>query len=383
MKKSNPVTRWLWWFSLVAAAILLFNSSKGEQGAVAMLTNFLGIFTPFIIAFIITFLLYAPCNMLEGWIQKGKGRFWKKAARPIAITVCYLVFLAILAGVLGLLLPELYTACVGLIKNLPDYYAKVSAWLNTAMADGGFLNRFELAETVQGVYNELYAWVVSLANTDTLVSAFKGVVSVTASLFDVIMAFIISVYMLSERESLLAAVKALVGAVFGDKIKNTAALYAHKTADIFYNYLYGALIDALVVAVIMSVGFLLFGLPKAILLGCLVGILNFVPYFGAIVGGCIAVVVALFNGNIYTAIGVLVYVVVMQQLDGNILQPKIVGSTVGMRPIYVLLAITVGGGIFGFGGILIGVPVLAVIKMLLNDFIGYRQAKALKKSEEQ
>ncbi len=358
----------------MATAILLFNSPKGEQGFAAVVTNFLGIFTPFIIAFVITFLLYAPCNALEGWIKRGKGRFWKAAARPVSITVCFLVFLAILAGVLGLLLPELYTACVGLVKNLPTYYATATEWLNTAMAEGGFLDRFNLADSVRSIYDELYQWIVSLANTDTLVSAFKGVASVTASLVDIIMGLIISIYMLSERESLLAAVKALVGAAFGEKVKSTLALYAHKTASIFYNYLYGALIDALVVAVLMSVGFLLFGLPKAILLGCLVGILNFIPYFGAIVGGCIAVVVALFSGNIYTAIGVLIYVIVMQQLDGNILQPKIVGSTVGMRPIYVLLAITVGGGIFGFGGILIGVPVLAVIKMLLNDFIAYRKA---------
>ncbi len=347
MKKSNPVTRWLWWFSLMATAILLFNSPKGEQGFAAIVSNFLGIFTPFIIAFIITFLLYAPCKALEGWIKGGKGRFWKVAARPISITVCFLVFLAIVAGVLGLLLPELYTACIGLVKNLPAYYTKATEWMNAAMAEGGFLHRFDLAESVRNMYDAAYQWLVSLANTDTLVSAFRGVASVTASLVDIIMGLIISIYMLSERESLLAAVKALIGATFGEKVKRTLALYAHKTASIFYNYLYGALIDALVVAVIMSIGFLLFGLPKAVLLGCLVGLLNFVPYFGAIVGGLIAALVALFSGNIYTAIGVSVYVLVMQQLDGNILQPKIVGSSVGMRPIYVLLAITVGGGIFG------------------------------------
>lgn len=198
----------------------------------------------------------------------------------------------------------------------------------------------------------------------------------TASLFDAVMAVIISIYMLNEREALLAAVKSLVGAAFGRKVQASAALYAHKTAAIFYNYLYGALIDAAVVAVIMSIGFLLFGLPSAVLLGCIVGLLNFIPYFGAIIGGCIAVAVALFNGNIYTAIGVLIYVVVMQQLDGNILQPKIVGSTVGMRPVYVLLAITVGGGLFGFGGMLISVPVMAVIKMLVTDFIAYRKKQA-------
>lgn len=373
MKKSNPVTRWLWWFSLMAAAILLFNTSNGEQGFLAAVTNFIGIFTPFIIAFVITFLLYAPCNKLEGWIKKGKAHFWQKAARPLSVAACFIAFIALLAGALGLLAPALYSACLSLINNLPTYYAQASGWLDAALADGGFFARFGLSDTVRGLYDELYAWVLSLANTNTLFSAFKGVMSVTASLFDIVMALIISIYMLSERESLMQAVKSIVGAVFNKKVQASSALYAHKTAAIFYNYLYGALIDAVVVAVIMSVGFALFGLPKAVLLGCLVGLLNFIPYFGAIIGGCIAVVVALFSGNIYTAIGVLIYVVVMQQLDGNILQPKIVGSTVGMRPIYVLLAITVGGGLFGFGGMLISVPVLAVIKMLLTDFIAYRK----------
>lgn len=378
LKKSNPVSRWFWWFSLIAASILLFNTSKGEQGFFAAVGSFVGILTPFIIAFIITFLLHAPCNLLEKWIKKGKAKFWQKAARPIAVAVCFITFIALLAGVVGLLVPSLYNACASLIKNLPTYYAQANGWLDAALAEGGLLARFNMADTVKGLYEELYAWVLSLANTNTLVSAFKGVMSVTSSLFDVIMALIISVYMLGSRESLLGAVKSLVGAAFGDKVLKTCSLYAHKTAAIFYNYLYGALIDAVVVAVIMSVGFALFGLPKAVLLGCLVGLLNFIPYFGAIIGGCIAVVVALFSGNIYTAIGVLVYVVVMQQLDGNILQPKIVGSTVGMRAIYVLLAITVGGGLFGFGGMLISVPVLAVIKMLLTDFIAYRKKQTEK-----
>ncbi len=376
LKKGNPISRWLWWFSLIAASILLFNTSKGEQGFLAAFTDFVGIFTPFIIAFIITFLLYAPCNMLERLIKKGKWRFWQKAARPLAVAGCFIAFLALLAGVVGLLVPALYNACASLVKNLPAYYEQANGWLDNALADGGFFHRFQLADTVRGLYDELYGWVLSLANTNTLVTAFKGVMSVTASLFDIIMALIISVYMLSEREALLAAVKSLVGAAFGKKVQTSCALYAHKTATIFYNYLYGALVDAVVVAIIMSIGFALFGLPKAVLLGCLVGLLNFIPYFGAIIGGCVAVVVALFSGNIYTAIGVLIYVVVMQQLDGNILQPKIVGSTVGMRPIYVLLAITVGGGLFGFGGMLISVPALAVIKMLLADFIAHRKKQA-------
>ena len=154
--------------------------------------------------------------------------------------------------------------------------------------------------------------------------------------------------------------------------------YAHRTAAIFYSYLYGAAVDACIVATLMVVGLSLFRLPRSVLLGCFVGIMNLIPYFGAIISGALVILVALLTKNIYTAIGVAVYILVIQQLDGNIIQPKIIGQSVGVRPIYVLLAITLGGGLFGFWGILLSVPSMAVIQMLVGDFIDYRNRKKMK-----
>ncbi len=373
MKKGNSLTRWLWWFSLVGAAVLLYKTTDNFKGVTAGIGNFVGIFTPFIIGFVITFLLYAPCNKLEGWIRKSKWKFVQKTARYTAVTICYIAFLAIVSGILVLLLPALYKGIASIIKNLPAYYTDVSEWLTMYTAEGGIIDRLGLTETVNGAYQAVYQKLLSLANTNTLVTAFQGIMSVTSSLFDVIMAIIVSVYMLAQRESLLRAAKSLLGAVLHDKPMKICSLYAHKTAFIFYNYLYGALVDAFVVAALMVIGLSLFGLPQSVLLGCMIGLLNFIPYFGAIIGGCVAVVIALFTQNIYSAIGVLIYVVVIQQVDGNIIQPRIIGSSVGLRPIYVLLAITVGGGLFGFLGMLISVPLMAVLKMLLTDFIAYRK----------
>ncbi len=375
MERKSGWNRWIWWFSLIGASVLLFASAGSDKGVWAGIMDFVGIFTPFIIAFVITFLLYAPCNKLELAIKRSKFAFVRRAARPTAMIVCYVAFFAILSGVVMLLLPALYDAVASFIKNLPVYYADISERLQTLLNENEFLQRYNLDETIRNIYEQAYAWLLSFANTDVLLSAFRGIITVTSSLVDVIMALIVSVYMLAEREALLGAVKKLLSAIFNDKQLALCGNYAHSTAIIFYKYLYGALVDAVVVSVIMAVGLSIFGLPKAVLLGCMIGILNFIPYFGAIFGCMIAIVVALFTKNIYTAIGVAVYVVVMQQLDGNVLQPKIVGSSVGMRPIYVLLAITIGGGLFGFWGILVSVPVLAVVKMLLTDFIAYRKAK--------
>lgn len=375
MKKSNTVTRWLWWFSLIVAAILVYKTTHNIGAFVGGIGDFIAIFTPFIIGFIITFLLYAPCNSLELWLKKSKKAFIRKIARLVSIVIVYTAFLALVSGLLTLLLPALYNAAVSLISNLPTYYEQASGFVASLSAEGGLLDRWNLVETMDTLYGEAYQWLISLLNTDTLLTAFKGILSVASSSLYVIMAIIVSIYMLAQREALLRAVKSVLGALMSDRALSACTLYAHKSAGIFYKYLYGALIDAVIVAVLLSVGFALFGLPSPVLIGCVIGIMNFIPYFGAIIGGIGAVIVALFSKNIYTAIGIAIYVIVVQQVDGNILQPRILGGTLGVRPIYVLLAITVGGGLFGFWGMLLSVPAMAILKLLIQDFIAYRNRK--------
>ncbi len=375
MKKGYSLKKWIWWFTLIAASIFVYKTTHNAQGFFSGIGDLIAIFTPFIIGFVITFLLYAPCNSLERVLKRSRFFLFSKGARFLSVAICYLLFLAVVTGLLVLLLPAFYNAIAAVIKALPGYYETISARIAAMTEPGGLLERLQLNDTLKAVYDGAYRMLLSLANPENILTAFRGILSVATSFLSVIMAIIVSVYMLAQRESLLRGVKSLIRVCISERAMSLLTTYAHKTARIFYKYLYGAMIDAAVIAVVMSVGFLLFGLPGAILLGCMVGLMNIIPYFGAIIGGCVAVLVALFTKNIYTAIGVAAYVIVMQQLDGNILQPRIVGGTVGIRPIYVLLAVTVGGGLFGFWGILLSVPVMAVILMLLHDFIDYRKQK--------
>ena len=116
-------------------------------------------------------------------------------------------------------------------------------------------------------------------------------------------------------------------------------------------------------------------MPNALLLGLMTGAMNMIPYFGAIIGGAFSILITLLSGGLYKAIFVAVYIIVMQQIDGNILQPRIVGNSIGLKPIYVLLSITIFGGLMGFWGIFLGVPIMAVIQMLIKDLIRYRARK--------
>lgn len=375
MKRTQSIGRWLWWFSLIAAAILFYKTSYNFSEFLGGVGSFISIFTPFIIAFFIAFVLYAPGNRLERLLKKANPQWVKKRARAISITVCYLMLFAVVAGLLVLFLPSIYNAAGRLIKSLSTYYTDLSARLESLTAAGGWLDKLNLTESFQTIYNSAYNMLLSLANTENVLTVVKSALSVTSTLVDLLMATIISIYMLAEREMLLSAVKSLLGAFIDRRRLAVLSRYVHQTAGIFYGYLYGALVDAAVVSVLMTVGLVIFGVPQAPLLGCLIGLLNFIPYFGAIIGGCAVAVITLLTKNIYTAIGVAIYILVMQQIDANIIQPRIVGQSVGLRPIYVLLAITVGGGLFGMWGILLGVPTMAVVLMLLQDFIAYRKRK--------
>ena len=292
--------------------------------------------------------------------------------------MCYAVFFAIIAGLLTLLLPALYSGISSFITSLPDYYADLSARLAELTKEGGFLSRFDLGDNLKSIYDSAYSMLLSLASTENMLTVVKSAMSVTSTVLSIIMAVIVSIYMLLQREALLSAIKRLLDATIGSKAVRFLTDYAHRTAAIFYSYLYGAAVDACIVAVLMVVGLSLFRLPRSVLLGCFIGIMNLIPYFGAIISGALVILVALLTKNIYTAIGVAVYILVIQQLDGNIIQPKIIGQSVGVRPIYVLLAITLGGGLFGFWGILLSVPSMAVMQMLVCDFIDYRNRKKMK-----
>ena len=285
MKDKSTVKRWLWWFSLVAASILLYRVSRDVSGVFQGIGSFISIFTPFIIGFVITFILYAPCNRLELRLKRSRFAILNKGARSISIVTCYLAFFAIIAGLLTLLLPALYSGIASFVASLPDYYAGLSARLAELTKEGGFLARLDLGNELKSLYDSAYSMLLSLANTENMLTVIKSAMSVTSTVLSIIMAIIVSVYMLLQREALLSGIKRLLDATIGGKALRFLINYAHRTAAIFYSYLYGAAVDACIVAVLMVIGLTLFRLPRSVLLGCFIGIMNLIPYFGAIISG--------------------------------------------------------------------------------------------------
>ena len=234
------------------------------------------------------------------------------------------------------------------------------------------MDGMKITDTVNNLYT---SYVVPLLKLENAPAYFKGLMDFTSSLLNIFMALIISVYMLLSRESLVRACKLIISLFIPERPMAVLAKYTHRSCDILYNYFYSQVLDAFLVSIIMTIGCFIFRAPAPVALGFRIGLMNLIPYFGAIIGGVAAVTITLLSGNLYGAIILAVYIVGMQQLDANILQPRIVGDKVGIKPIYVLLAITLGGGLFGFWGIFLGVPMIAILQLLLIDIIRYRRRK--------
>ena len=373
MEKKKPTRRWIWYFSLIAALIVVFKLCDNFGQVLGTVGKLIGILAPFVAGLMIAFLLHHPSLWIEKQIKKLKGRFWQIVARPFALVAVYLVLIGALALIGALVLPRLTENLFDLIRSLPGYIEKAMARLND-LQQTEFMQRFNLAETLDQVYTSLLDTVTRLLSTENVMTALRGVLNFTTSIVDVVIALIVSVYMLSGREYLMRELKVLCGLFLPKKRVDIVSNYGHRTAAIFYKYFYGALLDALVVSVVVSVGLLIFRVPYAVLLG----LLNIIPYFGAIIG-CIGIaLVTLLTNGFGAAIGVVIFIIVVQQVDANILQPRVVGDSVGLRPIYVLLAITLFGGLFGFWGILLGVPLMAVVQMFVKDAIAAKREKEAK-----
>ena len=373
-------------FFLGLALIIVYKAFDSLGWIWGTLTKLFAILTPFVVGFCIAFVLYGPVRWFESLLLKCKGRFMQKAARPFAVIITYTLALALLAGIVLLSIP-LFRSVVDFARGLfdgTDLATKIKQFIPA-------LSNFDFTAVLANAEKALEQHFTF----DRIASYLGSVWKVTMSIVDVILAIIVSVYMLLGREPLVRAFKSILGLVFKPRTMSSLSDYGHRIAKIFYSYLYSQMWDALVVGTLATIGFVLrdaIFLPGepirftiALAFGMLMGLLNIIPYFGAFIGvtafSLITLIDTSFAEGFPPALFIAIYLLVMQQIDANIIQPRIMGDNMGIRPIYVLLGITVFGGMFGFWGVLLGAPFMAVVQLLLVDYIRLRDAKAKKKTE--
>lgn len=366
--------KWIYWFSLGVSLIIIYKILDSFSAIGNWFSNLFSILSPFIVGIIIAYILYIPSKKLERAFSKIKLKFISKKARGLSVFIVYLLLLLILFFAFKFIVPLLIESFQDLVNNLQSYYVGIKNSIADLPEDS-----FLKSDAAMKALNDLTTFKIEdYISMDKLTQYAQGVISFASGIFDIFVAFIVSVYLLLERNEIVKFFKKFAESSFKKDTYKNITRYFKQSNEIFCNFLIGQLSDAIVVGIMTSVAMSIMHVKYAVMLGIFIGVLNMIPYFGAIIAVAISIFITLLTGGLTQAIEMAAVVIILQQVDANIINPKIVGDSVKISPLLVIFAVTVGGAYFGVMGMFIAVPVAAIIKLLINDLIEYNYAKKLK-----
>lgn len=366
--KNEIKNHWQTWIFLVSIGIILIIIYKALDSIGYLGTwigNFLRVISPLLVGLLIAYLLYLPERKMEIKYKKSKIRLFRKNARFFGILSTYILAIFIIFFIIKVIIPVLGESTNEFIGNLQTYYSKVYTKYSELSDDSFFKS-----EQVYSVLREMQNFDVNkYFSINKITGYLKGAVGIARGIFDVFVAVIISIYILKERDDILVFFKRFISAVFKDKMCKNIEKYFYEGNKVFLKFITGQCTDAIVVGILSIIALTIMKVKYAILLGFIIGLFNMIPYFGAIIAIGFVGLITFITTGFSKALIVLIILVVLQQIDANIINPKIIGDSLKISPILVILSVTVGGAYFGFMGMFLAVPIVAVFKILVNDYI--------------
>jgi len=303
-------------------------------------------------------------------IKRETAKSWAKTLGIAGAIVFLFIIIAILIVSLG---PALFTSIVGLIDAMPSYIESFVKWIS----DSGLADT-EVAVFIGHSINSLTAELENWAKTEILplvqqyiTQITSGVLSIVKTILNFLIGIIAMTYVMSIQESLVGQCKKIIYAIFPAKKGNIIIDTVRKSNKIFGGFVIGKIIDSAIIGVIAYIGCLLLKIPSALLVAFIIGVTNVIPFFGPFIGAVPSIALVLIQSPIH-ALYLAIFILILQQVDGNIIGPKILGDQTGLSAFWVLTSILIAGGLFGFFGMLLGVPVFAVIYYITQQIIIYR-----------
>lgn len=362
-------------FIIGVLLIIVYKTFDNFSLILGHIGNVVDVFMPIIGGAVIAYILYPMCKRLEKFFAGRSNKTVRRMRRGLSVAAVYLGFILFLALILVAIIPMLTKSITELIYNLPAMLASVKAWLNSldlgGLNLGEKLNEFSFDNIINFIKN---------IDIDKYAS---GIMGVGNSVFRIFMSFIISVYILLDRSSL----KKMFGRISklyskGPKT-GTVLKYLRKVSEFIYKYIYCLLIDAIIIFILSLIVLSILRVPYAFVFAFLIGICNMIPYFGAIIATVLTAVFTVFTVSFGRGLTVAIALIALQQVDANIIQPRLYSGSFNIRPLWVIVGILVGGGLFGILGILLAVPIMAVLATIADDVLTAREEKKRRQAEEQ
>lgn len=373
-KRNNNLQRWLYWFGLGLTLIVISKLLDNYHEVMGVLKTFFGVISPFLIGIFISYLLYMPARKFEELYEKTKIKILRKHARALGVISVYIVLVIIITILVSVIVPAVFESITDFISGIPHYYEEIINTYNNLPEDS-ILKSQIVQEEINNIQN---IDIKQYLNMEKILEYVMNAVSALFGILDSFIAIIVSIYILIDRSQILGFAKRFTGAMFKEKTYKNIDKYFNNSNKIFFKFVASQFLDAIVVGILVTVTLTIMGIKYAPLLGALIGLFNMIPYIGAIIATVVAAIITLITGGITQAIWMLIVVIVLQQIDANIINPKIVGKSLEISPLLVLFAVTFGGAYFGMLGMFLAVPVVAVVKILIDDYIKCKEILKLK-----
>nr|WP_312579422.1 AI-2E family transporter [Sedimentibacter sp.] len=357
-------------FLVIASGILFFLALSGLDKVIKTIVSYFNILYPFVYGFIIAYLINFLLNFLKK--QLGKISSMRKMKNTwfhmICLILAYLISAFLMYLFLAFIFPQLIASISGLVRNMPSYVRSTSEYIEE-LTDGVFLPP-EAVDFINRSLNDLAAFVNN--NVQNLVSIVLFFLRNTAlSVWNVFLGVIISIYMLAEKDQFISLVKKVNYGIFDEKIADKILQFSRRSQKIFSNFLGGKILDSLIMGVISFIILSIVKMPYTLLISFIITVTNIIPFFGPFIGAIPSFVIIFFESPIM-AFWFLVIIFILQQVDGNIIGPKIIGDSLGISSFWILFAILAGGKFFGFIGLIIGVPLFVLIYSIVKELVEMR-----------
>ncbi len=359
---------------VIFASIVFFLVFSNIGIVRAALKKVLNVFTPLIVGFCFAFIFNIPLRLLEtkifGKLTRKGGKIWNKIKRPLCLTISMLSVFALVAILLAFVIPEFIQTCEKFFELLPSAMTDLTASIN------GLLARFDMenSNSFQIDWNMISSWALELLDQNQSQIA-QSAVEIITGLFNTVLNFILglvfSIYLLASKESLGRLMKSFVYSIMKRETAKKLISFVVLANKAFTGFVTGQCIEVLLIGVLCFIGMLIFQMPFAIMVSCIIAFTAFIPVFGPFIGTAIGAFLILVESPA-KALAFVIFIIILQQLESNIIYPKIMGKQVGLPGIWVLIAVTIGGGLFGMLGILVSVPICSVLYTLFDKWIKKR-----------
>ena len=359
--------RWASWIFAAIVVVFVYKMLDNFSSIQDWFRTLFSVLAPFFAGILISYILFIPCRNIENACKKSKIKFVAKKARGLSVIATYLIFLLIIVIIINVIVPVISESIKELIGNIPNYYSTIIKKYR-ALPENSLLKSDIIKEKMME-YTSLDVKNYLTISNDKIIEYAKSVINVFSGLFDIFVAIVVSVYVLLQRNSLIEGLRRFSRAIFNKETYESVDKYFVTGNQVFFTYITSQLMDAIIVGLLTTIAMLILKVKYAPLLGFMIGLFNLIPYVGAIFAVIIGIIITIITGGIGKAIIMAIVVIVLQQIDANIINPKIIGSSLKISPLLVLFAVTVGGAYFGILGMFLGVPIAVVIKAIVGDYV--------------